>query len=56
MRFVQKTQYPLEDVRNTITAVVRDNPGVLKASTWLPDFMARDFGLAFFALAHLYVR
>ena len=56
LRFVQKTQYPLEDVRNTITAVVQQNPGVFRASTWLPDFMARDFGLAFFALAHSYVR
>jgi hypothetical protein len=56
LRFVQKTQYPLEDVRNTVTAVVRQNPGVFGASAWLPAFMARDFGLAFYALAHLYVR
>ncbi len=56
LRFVQKTQYPLEDVRDTITAVVRQNPGVFAAGTWLPAFMARDFGLAFYALAHLYVR
>ena len=54
--FIQKTQYPLEDVRNTVTAVLQQNPGVFKASTWLPDFMARDFGLAFYALAHLYER
>ncbi len=53
---MQKTQYPLEDVRNTITAVLQQNPGVFGVSTWLPDFMARDFGLAFYALAHLYVR
>jgi hypothetical protein len=56
LRFVQKTQYPLEDVRDAITAVVQGNPGVFRASTWLPGFMARDFGLAFYALAHLYVR
>jgi hypothetical protein len=56
LRFVQKTQYPLEDVRDTITTVVQQNPGVFKASSWLPGFMARDFGLAFYALAHLYER
>jgi hypothetical protein len=53
---VQKTQYPLEDVRNTITTVVQQDPGVFRASSWLPGFMARDFGLAFYALAHLYER
>jgi hypothetical protein len=31
-------------------------PGVFGASTWLPQFMTRDFGLAFYALAHLYER
>jgi len=56
LRFVQKTQYPLEDVRNAIAAVVQRNPGVFGPSTWLPGFLARDFGLAFDALAHLYVR
>jgi hypothetical protein len=56
LRFVQKTQYPLEEVRNTITTVVQQNPGVFRASSWLPGFMARDFGLAFYALAHLYER
>ena len=56
LRFLQKTQYPFEDVRNTVTAVVRRNPGVFKASSWLPEFLARDFGLAFYALAHLYER
>jgi hypothetical protein len=56
LRFLQKTQYPLEDVRNTVTAVVQQNPGVFGVSTWLPAFMARDFGLAFYALAHLYER
>jgi hypothetical protein len=56
LRFLQKTQYPLEDVRTTVTAVLQQNPGVFKASTWLPGFLARDFGLAFYALAHLYER
>jgi hypothetical protein len=56
LRFVQKTQYPLEDVRNTITTVVQQDPGVFRASSWLPGFMARDFGLTFYALAHLYER
>jgi hypothetical protein len=56
LRFVRKTQCSLEDVRNTVTAALQQNPGVFTASTWLPDFMARDFGLAFYALAHLYER
>jgi hypothetical protein len=56
LRFVQKTQYPLEDIRNTITDLVRQNPGLFGASTWLPAYMERDFGLAFYALAYLYVR
>ncbi len=56
LRFLQKTQYPLEEVRDTIRAHVRQNPGVFGASTWLPDFMSSDFGLAFYALAHSYER
>ncbi len=56
LRFVQETQYPLEDVRNTVAAVVQQNPDVFTASSWLPEFLARDFGLAFYALAHLYER
>jgi hypothetical protein len=49
-------QYPLEDICNTITAVVRQNPGVFKASSWLPALLERDFSLALYALAQLYVR
>ncbi len=56
LRFLQKTQYSLEDVRNAITAAAQQKPGVFGASTWLPGFLARDFGLAFYALAHSYER
>jgi hypothetical protein len=56
LRFIQKTQYPFEDVRDTMTAVVQSSPIIFGPSTWLPGFMARDFGLAFYALAHLYER
>ncbi len=54
LRFLQKMQYSLEDVRDNITAVVQQNPGIYGVSTWLPDFMARDSGLALYSLAHLY--
>jgi hypothetical protein len=56
LRFLQDTQYPLDDIRATITAAVQQHPGVFAASTWLPGFLSQDFGLAFYSLAHSYMR
>jgi hypothetical protein len=56
LRFVQNTQYQLEEIQPAIAAAVQYNPGMFTASTWLPGLLPHDYGLAFYTLAHLHVR
>ncbi len=52
--FLCRTQYPLEDVRSTLSTIEQQSLGSSKTVTWLSRFLKQDFGLAFCALASRY--